>query len=78
MKSSGRSAASWLRWALVDNAAALRDSNPEPAPGFNNRIKMNWKILLAIADLAGGDWPKRARAAALELRERRRAGEPTR
>ena len=56
------------RWT-VDNAAALRDANPEPAPGFNNRIKMNWKILLAIADLAGGDWPKRARAAALELRE---------
>jgi hypothetical protein len=56
------------RWT-VDNATALRDANPEPAPGFNNRIKMNWKILLAIADLAGGDWPKRARAAALELRE---------
>jgi uncharacterized protein DUF3631 len=63
------------RWA-VDNAATLRDSNPEPAPGFNNRIKMNWKILLAIADLAGGDWPKRARAAALELREED-GGEPT-
>jgi hypothetical protein len=54
------------RWT-VDNAAALRDANPESAPSFNNRIKMNWRTLLAIADLAGGDWPKRARAAALEL-----------
>jgi hypothetical protein len=54
------------RWT-VDNAAALRDANPESAPGFNNRIRMNWKVLLAIADLAGGDWAKRARAAALEL-----------
>jgi hypothetical protein len=55
-----------LRWVL-DNAAAVRDANPKSAPGFSNRIKMNWKILLAIADLAGGAWPKRARAAALEL-----------
>jgi putative DNA primase/helicase len=57
-----------VRWT-ADNVVALRDANPEPAPGFNNRIKMNWKILLAIADLAGGDWSKRARAAALELRK---------
>jgi hypothetical protein len=56
------------RWA-VDNAAALRDADPEPAPGFNNRVEMNWRTLLAIADLAGGDWPERARTAALELRE---------
>jgi Protein of unknown function (DUF3631) len=56
------------RWTM-DNAAALRDANPESAPGFNNRIKMNWKTLLAIADLAGSKWSKRARAAALELRE---------
>jgi putative DNA primase/helicase len=55
-----------VRWT-VDNAVALRDANPEPAPGFTNRIKINWKMLLAIADLAGGDWPKRARTAALEL-----------
>ena len=56
------------RWA-VDNAVALRDAKPEPAPGFNNRIQMNWRTLLAIADLAGGAWPKRARAAASELRK---------
>ena len=56
-----------VRWA-VDNATALRDANPEPAPGFSNRIRQNWRTLLAIADLAGGGWPKRARAAALELR----------
>ena len=63
------------RWA-IDNAAALRDAKPESVPGFNNRIRMNWQILLAIADLAGGDWPKRARAAALELYERS-DGEPS-
>jgi hypothetical protein len=63
------------RWT-VDNAAALRDANPEPAPGFNNRIRQNWRTLLAIADLAGGGWPKRARAAALELRKAD-SGKPT-
>jgi hypothetical protein len=63
------------RWT-VDNAAALRDANPKSAPGFNNRIRQNWRTLLAIADLAGGDWPKRARAAALELREED-SSEPT-
>jgi Protein of unknown function (DUF3631) len=31
---------------------------------------MNWKALLAIADLAGGGWSKQARAAALELRKK--------
>jgi len=36
-------------------------------PGFNNRIRINWKMLFAIADLAGGKWPKRVRDTALEL-----------
>jgi hypothetical protein len=56
----------WLRWA-VDNAVALRDAQPVFPPGFNNRIRLNWKMLLAIAELAGGKWPKRVRDAALEL-----------
>jgi hypothetical protein len=52
------------RWS-VDNAIALRSAKPESS--FNNRMQKNWKVLLAIADLAGGEWPKRARDAALEL-----------
>jgi hypothetical protein len=54
------------RW-VVDNAGALRDAKPDFPPGFNNRIRVNWKMLLAIAELAGGKWPKRVRNAALEL-----------
>jgi putative DNA primase/helicase len=54
------------RWA-IDNAVALRAAKPEFPPGFNNRVRMNWKMLLAIADQAGGQWPERARKAALEL-----------
>jgi Protein of unknown function (DUF3631) len=52
------------RWS-VDNAIALRSAAPES--GFNNRTRKNWKVLLAIADLAGHEWPERARIAALEL-----------
>jgi putative DNA primase/helicase len=56
------------RWS-VDNAVALRAATPECS--FNNRVRKNWRLLLAIADLAGGEWTKRARAAALELEANR-------
>jgi putative DNA primase/helicase len=54
------------RWA-IDNAVALRAAKPEFPPGFNNRVQTNWEMLLVIADLADGEWPKRVRNAALEL-----------
>jgi hypothetical protein len=54
------------RWT-IDNAVALRDAKPDFPPGFNNRTRVNWRMLLAIGDLAGGEWPKRVRNAALEL-----------
>ena len=34
-------------------------------PGIYNRNADNWRPLFQIADVAGGDWPQRARAAAL-------------
>jgi putative DNA primase/helicase len=55
-----------MRWA-ADNAVALGEAKPEQPPGFHNRLAANWRLLLAIADHAGGDWPKRARQAADEL-----------
>jgi len=55
-----------LRWA-ADSAAALRDAEPVMPSGFSNRVVANSRLLLAIADLAGGVWPKRARAAAVTL-----------
>jgi putative DNA primase/helicase len=58
------------RWR-IDNAAALKDAKPALPPGFNNRLAMNWRLQLAVADLAGGDWPKRARAAAVKLDHKR-------
>jgi hypothetical protein len=59
----------------IDHAAPLKDADPVMS-GFSNRAKMNWKVQVAIADLAGGDWPKAVRAAAVKLtRERREPSE---
>jgi putative DNA primase/helicase len=54
------------RWAM-DNADALKTAEPEMPPGFDNRLGDNWRLLFAIADLAGGEWPKLAREAAQKL-----------
>ncbi len=50
---------------------ALREAVPEAPPQLRDRAQDTAEPLLAIADLAGRDWPQRSRAALLELR-----GEP--
>ena len=60
----------FTRWA-ADNAAALDTIKPTYPPRFNNRLQKNWRLLLAIAELAGGEWPQRARRAAVILTDRR-------
>jgi putative DNA primase/helicase len=55
-----------MRWAN-DNAAVLKDKEPEMPPGFDNRLGDNFRLLFAIADLAGGEWPEKAREAARVL-----------
>lgn len=54
------------RWA-ADHAAALAIADPGMQAGIINRTADNWRPLLAVADLAGGNWPDRARQAASEL-----------
>jgi hypothetical protein len=39
----------------------------EPVMPVEDRAADTWEPLIAVADLAGGDWPKRARKACLEL-----------
>lgn len=57
----------WRRWAL-DHLEALRTHEPAMPPDLPvNRASDNWRPLLSIADLAGGSWPARARAAARAL-----------
>lgn len=45
----------------------MRHADPETPVSLNDRASDNWRALLAIADLAGADWPRDARAAALVL-----------
>lgn len=54
------------RWA-GDHLDELRAADPELPDGFSGRAADNWRPIIAIADLAGGDWPERAGAAAKAL-----------
>jgi hypothetical protein len=54
------------RFAL-DSASSIANARPTPIPGLNDRANDAWEPLLAIADLAGGHWPKSARHAAIAL-----------
>ena len=55
-----------LRWK-IDNAEALANANPILPDNFHNRVAANWRLLLAIADAAGGDWPEEARVSAVTI-----------
>ena len=50
-----------------DNEHSLRQAQPKAPDGLNDRQADAWDPLFAIADAAGGVWPKRARAIALAL-----------
>ena len=54
------------RWA-IDNRKPLGVARPQMPPGLNDRASDNWSPLLAIADLAGGEWGTRARTVALSV-----------
>ncbi len=55
-----RKAARWV----ADHADQLRAADPAVPTELNDRAADHWRPLLAIADLAGGDWPETARRAA--------------
>lgn len=46
---------------------AVRYARPELPACLNDRAQDNWEPLLAIADIAGGEWPSLGRKAALKL-----------
>lgn len=60
-----------LRDRLVAWARSVKqtitDAWPEMPAGIEDRDADVWEPLLAVADAAGGDWPKRAKAAAVAL-----------
>ena len=54
------------RWAQ-DNLCILQQTSPVPLDTGNDRAADNWSALLGIAEVAGGNWPIRAREAAGQL-----------
>lgn len=55
-----------VRW-VEDHHTDLTEARPEPLEALNDRAADIWEPLIAIADVAGGDWPERARQAAIAL-----------
>jgi putative DNA primase/helicase len=53
------------RWA-ADNQMKLPGAPPS-MPKLNDRAADNWEVLISIADLVGGDWPTKAREAAVVI-----------
>ncbi|MCK6556086.1 DUF3631 domain-containing protein [Candidatus Binatia bacterium] len=54
------------RWA-ADHATELRHADPAMPPSLHDRAADNWRGLIAIADLCGPEWGRRARDAAVTL-----------
>src|SRR5262245_44838916 len=63
-----------LRWA-TDSAETLAQMAPPACPSLNDRAADLWEPLMTIAARAGGEWPERARKAALKLSGEGAAGE---
>jgi Protein of unknown function (DUF3631) len=63
-------------WAQA-NLEALTEAEPLMPRGITDRAADVWEALFAIADSAQGEWPARARAAAIRLNEERRASDPS-
>jgi putative DNA primase/helicase len=59
--------ASKLARFAADNRETLRRARPALPESLHDRAQDNWEPLLGIAEIAGGDWPELARAAALAL-----------
>jgi len=51
----------------ADHEEDLSAADPSTPTELNDRARDNWRSLLAVADLAGGSWPEKARQAALLL-----------
>jgi Protein of unknown function (DUF3631) len=64
------------RWAKSIEAT-VTDAWPQMPDGIEDRHADVWEALLAIADAAGGNWPERARAAAIAFVSESRESTPS-
>ncbi len=51
----------------LDNRDAVRRARPAEIEGLNDRANDCWEPLLIVAELAGEEWPRAARSAAISL-----------
>ena len=51
----------------ADNRHTLESRDPKMPDGAFNRLADNWRPLFAIAEVAGGDWPRRCAEAFAKL-----------
>jgi hypothetical protein len=65
------------RIALWSEATDLSDAIPDLPEGIVDRDADVWEALVAVADGAGGDWPERARVAAVALVAQSREQRPS-
>lgn len=65
--------APWIASVMAD----LEVAEPDLPEGVVDRTADVWEPLVAVADVAGGDWPRRARSACLHLATAGRTGEPS-
>jgi putative DNA primase/helicase len=64
----GRHCARWAR----DHIDEIRKAKPQMPAVLRGRRADNWKTMIAIANVIGGEWPERARGAAMALSGGRR------
>jgi len=61
---------------IADNLITLRNADPILPKGITARPADNWRPLLAIADAIGGEWPGKAREAAIHLCAEAKGADP--
>jgi putative DNA primase/helicase len=54
------------RWA-ADYRQAVAHTVPQIPEGMSDRLDEGWEVPLAVAEVIGGEWPERARRAALAI-----------
>ena len=62
--------ASKLARFCTDNRTLFGTSDPELPAGVFNRLADNWRPLFAVAEIAGGEWPRRVASAFAQLSSR--------
>lgn len=69
----GEKLAAWI----ANNESRLSDALPQMPPEIVDRDADVWEPLFAVADLIGGDWPLKARVAAVTLVTDAKVGTPS-